>query len=537
MKEKRIGEILIEQKFLTEETIKDVLAEQDISMKKFGEILVEKGLIAENKLIEIIAKQKNYYYINNLDEYKVVGDKTKTASFYWGNCCVLAEKDGEVFFIFNSNSADINAYITAISLNGVKIALSVKEVIYRFLSSNITPVENTEADIITKINDATEIAIIKKSSNIRIKKNNSSYMIIIDTDTGVEIIKMFSIPDGEKVINILKELCKGTLKPGQPLDAQYSYMSILSKKKVDIRVVFLPVSSKTDDKNYYEAVLRIHGLNTVLTLESLGFSQEEIDMLSNVFTYSSGLILTAGPTGAGKSTTNNSLLKELAKKRLPILTIEDPVEIKLNETNITQMSISDNFRYEQAITTSLRCEPKIIFIGEIRDKETALAVIKAAQTGHLVLSTIHTNSAINIVSRIKGMGVNVEEFLEVIKLGTSQRLYLPLCPHCREKRQISSLNKIFINSLKTFGINEFIDNGIKVPNEVYVSVRGNDCPACYGSGYLPKKPIIEILPFTEDVIETIKAGKKVKYETLKDKALKLFKEGLIDVNQLINIAG
>ena len=187
----------------------------------------------------------------------------------------------------------------------------------------------------------------------------------------------------------------------------------------------------------------------------------------------------------------------------------------------------------------LRCEPKIILVGEIRDEETAKAVIKAAQTGHLVLSTIHTQSAINIISRLKGTGVLENEFLEVIKFATSQRLYLPLCPHCKEKREISSFsNKIWTESLKRLGVYEFASGEENIcPEYAYVPVRGQKCDVCFGNGYLPKKAIIEILPFREDVVAAIKAGKKIKYATLKDKALKLLKDGTIDAGQLFNIAG
>ena len=242
------------------------------------------------------------------------------------------------------------------------------------------------------------------------------------------------------------------------------------------------------------------------------------------------MILSAGPTGAGKSTTFYSILKEIAKKRQPILTIEDPVEIKLNEINITQMSVNEDFRYEHALTAMLRCEPKIVFVGEMRDVETAKAVIRAAQTGHLVLSTVHTQSAIGVLSRINGMGVDINEFLEVARLVTSQRLYLPLCPKCKQKIDAKSINKMWIKPLNKLGIND-------MDRDFYAAVRGNSCDVCSGTGYLQKRAVIEMLPFTEEIVNDIKLNKDIEYDTLRKKAISMLRKGIIDIGQLFNIAG
>lgn len=533
----KLGEILIRKGLITEDVVKDVLTEQELSLKKFGEILLEKSLIEESALIKIIAEQSGYGFLDDFIGAQLL--KEKPDEFYWKNCCALIKTTSGVKFVFNTNNHEINSYITLLALKNIELALSSKERIYSFLSEK-TELKVLEEDNVNKeIDNALEIAILKKSSNLRIKKSLTTYMILVDTDLGVEIVKVFPVAIGERLINIVAERCKVQLKQRRSLDAKFSYESVLSKKKIDIRVEFLPVASSTDERDYFEAVMRLHGLNSILDLKTLGFEEEERLLLSEILTYGSGLVLSAGPTGAGKSTTFYAILKELAKKRLPIITIEDPVEIKLNEINITQMSVTDDFRYNSAIVAMLRCEPKIILVGEIRDEETANAVIKAAQTGHLVLSTIHTQSAINIISRLKGMGIPTDEFLEVIKFATSQRLYLPLCPHCKEKREISSFtNKAWLKSLKRLGVYEFTAGEENMePEYAYVPIRGQKCDICFGNGYLPKKAIIEILPFTESVIEDIKSGRKVKYTTLKDKALKLFKDGEIDASQLFNIAG
>jgi type II secretory ATPase GspE/PulE/Tfp pilus assembly ATPase PilB-like protein len=533
----KLGEILVKKGLITEDVVKDVLTEQELSLKKFGEILLEKALIEEGALIKIIAEQSGYGFIDDFIGAELLKDKPD--EFYWKNCCALIKVGTDVKFVFNTNNQEINSYITLLSLKNTELVLSSKERIYGFLSEK-TELKVLEEDNVNKeIDNALEIAILKKSSNVRIKKSLTTYMILVDTDLGVEIVKVFPIQIGERLINIVAERCKVQLKQRRSLDAKFSYESVLSKKKIDIRVEFLPVASQTDERDYFEAVMRLHGLNSILDLKALGFEEEERLLLSEILTYGSGLVLSAGPTGAGKSTTFYAILKELAKKRLPIITIEDPVEIKLNEINITQMSVTDDFRYNSAIVAMLRCEPKIILVGEIRDEETARAVIKAAQTGHLVLSTIHTQSALNIVSRLRGMGVQEDEFLEVIKFATSQRLYLPLCPHCKEKKEISSFtNKAWLKSLKRLGVYELTsENENTEPEYAYVPVRGQKCDICFGSGYLPKRAIIEILPFTQNVVEDIKAGRKAEYLTLKDKALKLFRNGEIDAGQLFNIAG
>jgi type II secretory ATPase GspE/PulE/Tfp pilus assembly ATPase PilB-like protein len=535
----KIGDILVKKELITAETVKDVLAEQELSLKKFGEILVEKGIIKEEVLISLIAEQNGYEFIPSLAGAKIV---SRDDDFYWKNCCILINMNSRKIFVFNTNNADISGYMTALHMQGgIITGLSTKEEIYKFLSDNtLNQIANAWTDNIKDaLHQALEVAISKKSPNIRIKKSGSSYLIIIDTDTGVEVVSAFSIERGDRLINVIANQCGDQLKPGLALDAKFKYESMLTKRQVDIRVEFLPISERIDDKQHYESVLRVHGLNNLLDLKSLGFNATERIEITEVMTYSSGLIIAAGPTGAGKSTTFYAVLKELAKKRDAIITIEDPVEIKLNEINITQMSVDKNFRYSEALTTILRCEPKIIMVGEIRDVETAAAVIKAAQTGHLVLTTIHTQSAFGIISRIKGLGVNIDDFLEVIRLATSQRLYLPLCPDCREEKKLKNINQVWLKPLTEIGIlkeEERIDI-LNSDKAFFMPVRGNEkCSKCYGTGYLNKKAVIEVLPFRQNIINDIRNG-NVKYETLKDKALAMLKKGEIDISQLFKIAG
>jgi type IV pilus assembly protein PilB len=530
----KLGKLLLKFNLISNEDILEALKKQSIDTnKKIGEILLEKGLIDEKTLIKYLAMQLDYEFLETFINCEIANNVSysKDESFYWKNCCCLIKRDDKIIFVFNNNTQDINGYIGLLLLNNIPILLGTKEDIYNFLSNNIeTTLDVDNNDIVSKINEFLEIGIIKQVSNLRIKKSIESYAILIDTDIGIEVIKVFSLDTGNKIIRIVAERCGVTLSPNESIDGKFinGYVSKLTKKHIDIRVEFFPVANDFTADFSYEAVLRFHGIKSFLGLESLGFGDDEVQELNEVLTYASGLVLSVGPTGAGKSTTFYALLKNLSTKRLPIMTIEDPVEIRLNEINITQMTVNDTFRYSNALIAMLRGEPKIMMIGEMRDKETAAATIMAAQTGHLVLSTLHTTSAINVISRLEGLNINKSDFLEVIKLIVSQRLYLPLCPECRELE--TNMNPIWVESLKKHNIDIHVE-------KIYKGIRGNNCKLCLGTGYLPKHAIIEILHFNDNIKKSILNNINIEYNTLNNKAKALIRHGLIDVNQYFNITG
>lgn len=281
-------------------------------------------------------------------------------------------------------------------------------------------------------------------------------------------------------------------------------------EEVDIRVSSLP--SLYGEKIVMRLLSKDAGS---ISLEELGFNRSQKDTFVKGIQKPYGLILISGPTGSGKTTTLYASLKLLNKPSNNILTIEDPIEYTLEGINQVQLNDSIGLGFVSALRTFLRQDPDIIMLGEIRDAETAQMAIRASLTGHLVLSTIHTNSAWGTISRLTDMGVPAYLLSGTLNLSVAQRLVRLLCPHC--KKEVKDPNERY--SIKT-----------KYNTPVY---EAGQCPACHFTGYKGRKAIYEIIPITEQIAEHIRNNsndisdsyKEINYLSLKDSAINLFLNG------------
>ncbi len=294
-------------------------------------------------------------------------------------------------------------------------------------------------------------------------------------------------------------------------------------EEFDIRVSTMPTL-------YGEKiVLRLLNRDTQeVQLNDLGFTEKELELYHEAIRKPQGIILISGPTGSGKTTTLYATLKELNKEVSNILTIEDPIEYTLEGVNQVQLREDIDFDFPAALRAFLRQDPDVIMVGEIRDDKTANMAIKAALTGHLVLSTIHTNSAWATISRLIDM--NVPSFLlaSTLTMSIAQRLVRKLCPHCKIEKE---------SEIKDFPI------GFDIPETLtkhYVTVG---CNQCYQTGYLGRKAIYEILPITKELETTIRhnelqidnyiASQNIK--TLKNNAIRLVAEGHTSVEEVYSL--
>lgn len=257
--------------------------------------------------------------------------------------------------------------------------------------------------------------------------------------------------------------------------------------KIDIRVSILPTL-------YGEkAVLRLLGSDaTDIDLESLGFKQKEFAYYMDGVCQPNGIVLISGPTGSGKTTTLYGTLKVLNKTDTNISTIEDPIEYTLEGINQVQVQNNIGLTFAQALRSFLRQDPDVIMLGEIRDGETANMAIRAALTGHLVLSTIHTNSAWESIARLEDMGVPSYLVATTLRTSVAQRLLRKLCSHCKETVPFET---------------EMLPAGFKSPEkieEVFVPVG---CEHCYQTGYMGRKAIYEVIPITHEVSDAIRESR------------------------------
>ncbi|UII81916.1 GspE/PulE family protein [Flagellimonas sp. CMM7] len=290
----------------------------------------------------------------------------------------------------------------------------------------------------------------------------------------------------------------------------------------DIRVSILPTlhGEKT--------VMRLLGRDTShLNLEDVGFEEEQYQIYNEAIKQSNGIVLISGPTGSGKTTTLYATLKLLNDSKRNIVTVEDPIEYTLKGINQVQLKEDIGLNFTSALRSFLRQDPDIIMLGEIRDAETAKMAIRASLTGHLVLSTIHTNSAIGTISRLVDMGVPAFYIAETLNASVAQRLLRRLCDNCKEETLFDR---------KDFPM------GYKMPKPLKSYYKPKGCQHCYYTGYKGRKAIYEVVPMTNEIVSVIKEQPhnikdniNYNYHTLADKAFALLENGTTSIEEIYSL--
>lgn len=302
-----------------------------------------------------------------------------------------------------------------------------------------------------------------------------------------------------------------------PQDGRIRYT--VNNQKTDIRVSILPTLHGE------KVVLRLLGNDAShIDIAKLGFTSEELERYQIAIQKTHGIILISGPTGSGKTTTLYATLKLLNKPHSNIITIEDPIEYTLDGINQVQLKEDIGLSYAEALRTFLRQDPDVVMLGEIRDAETAQMAIRAALTGHLVLSTIHTNSAWGTISRLIDMGVPSYLLANTINLSVAQRLVRVLCPHCKTSHPfaVTELPKAYHNLT------------------INTQYKAAGCNQCYFTGYKGRKAVYEVVNITRELAEYIKEQrtsvndyyKQHSINTLAENVLQLFEAGETSLEEI-----
>ena len=292
-------------------------------------------------------------------------------------------------------------------------------------------------------------------------------------------------------------------------------------RRMDLRVSTLPTV------NGEKIVMRIQDKNKKIpSFEILGLSGRNLTVLRASLNAPNGIILVTGPTGSGKTTTLYSALEQINAPEVNIMTIEDPVEYQMEGLNQSQVHTDIGFTFTTGLRTALRQDPDIIMVGEIRDEETIEIAIRAALTGHLVFSTIHTNSAVSTVTRIIDMGVKPYLIAAALNTVQAQRLVRRLCPKCREAYTPSETELADITGFMQ-GISEQVIAQIPKPWMMY---KGRGCADCGNSGYYGRIGIYEVVEFDHDISEAISSGAsedEIQALALRQGAMTLAQDGLL----------
>jgi len=306
---------------------------------------------------------------------------------------------------------------------------------------------------------------------------------------------------------------------------QHSY----SNHPVDIRVSCIPSIFGP------ALVLRLLDVNkTLITLENLGFHKTHFDAISRITRKPHGIIIITGPTGSGKTTTLYAILSQLKSLSTKVITIEDPVEIKMPLINQVQINEKQGITFTHATRAFLRHDPNIILIGEIRDPDTAQEAIRASITGHRVLSTLHTNTAADSVYRLHDLGIELTHIANSILCVISQRLIRKLCPFCR-KRVV----------LKEEELPEFFKSYLEEDESEIRVYKARGCPHCQ-EGFRGRTVIAEVLQFNDDIRDMVSLGKldlirhKSKEEgfiSIQQDAVRLVREGVTSLEEAMRVVG
>jgi len=347
-----------------------------------------------------------------------------------------------------------------------------------------------------------------KSSDIHIEtyENNCRIRLRIDG----QLVERFRVEksDYPSVINKIKIMSNLDISEKRlPQDGRIFFAT--AKDKFDIRVSILPTLHGE------KVVLRLLNNDaTEIDLFKLGFSKIDLSNYLEAINRPNGILLISGPTGSGKTTTLYATLKLLNKSSRNITTIEDPIEYTLDGVNQVQLKENIGFTFPAALRNFLRQDPNIIMVGEIRDTETANMAIRASLTGHLVLSTIHTNSAWGTVARLIDMGIPPFLVADTLNTSIAQRLVRALCPFCKKEEVFDSrlYPKQFIPALS-------IDRH-------FVAVG---CNQCFQTGYSGRKAVYEVIPIDHELSDQIKANNYRVYDILKDRGIKTLAENAFEL--------
>lgn len=550
---KRLGDILIESGKLTEEKLKEALDIQKQVGKKLGEILLERNFVTQEDIIEVLEKQLNLKRVN----LEIITIDKRAIRMISENVCKKHtifpyEIDGNIIRVAMADPLDIVAIDDVEISTGLEVqpyialkqsiqraidiyysnqkVLSVAEELSKELDdeldlNKIEKIENLDnAPIVKMIEYVIKNAVEERASDIHIETYENILRIRYRIDGKLQTISTLPVDTLAPLVTRVKILANLDISEKRlPQDGRI--LTRVGDKQIDLRVSILPMI--TGEK----IVIRITNKDSfIISKESLGLGEDELELVDKITKHSNGIILVTGPTGSGKTTTLYALLNELNTESKNIITVEDPVECAIKGVNQVNVNNKVGLTFAAGLRSILRQDPDIIMVGEIRDTETAKIAIRSAITGHLVLSTLHTNDAPSSIIRLEDMGVQRYLIANAIKGVIAQRLVRKICPKCGENYEATSYEKHILN----------IDE-----HENLILHKGRGCVYCNNTGYVGRMGIYEIMEVTRKHREAILKSVSgdilreiaIKYgmKTLGQACRKVVLEGKTTVEEMLNV--
>ena len=528
MKYWRLGDLLVSSGVITEAQLELALKMQKEEMqgKRLGTVLIESGIITENQLIETLQMQLGVEFIdlnntaippemaqvlpkNIAKKHMVIPVKVVRNELYLAmvdplNFITIEEVQSatrkKVIPVIATTAAMERAVLNLYSNEGAARAIeemkkdNVGEVSFEPQKDSVSHIEDdaNSAPTIRLVNSIIERAVTEQASDVHIEPREEEVMVRMRIDGMMR--NVFTVPKElqSSVISRLKIM--GNMDISQhriPLDGRCNVR--IRQQDIDLRISTLPTIY--GEKTVLRLLKKAEGM---LTMEGIGLRGENMELFQKlIHNNSEGVILIVGPTGSGKSSTMYTMVKDLNNEEVNLITLEDPVEYNINGVNQVQINEKAGLTFANALRAVLRQDPDIIGVGEIRDGETAEIALRAAMTGHLVLSTIHTNDAKSSIDRLLGIGVEPYLIAGSVKGIISQRLVRRICPRCKT----------------AYTPDETETKALKLPsNRNYTFYRGQGCPECFYTGYRGRMAVFEILVFNSDIKRAISTNDPVALE-------------------------
>lgn len=518
----RLGDILVSKGWITEGQVQSALAAQGSERGLLGTILMRRGLITSEQLGEALSEQYDVPYLEVVPEsinpqvvrllpedlarkYQAVpvGIAGRTLQL-----AMVAPDDMDVI----CEAELITGYQVEplVSLQaGIECALdrgfddrvvarqtivdmkmsdleAAEEMIGEELEDSVS-LEEDQAPVVRLVRAILMGAINAGTSDIHLEPHHPEMRVRYRVDGQLQAIMTIPKHIEESVVARIKVMADmDTTESRRPQDGKLTVNE--AGTRVNFRVSTIPTVGGE------KVVMRLldEG-NKIFSLEQLGLCQRDLEKIQSLIDKPHGMIVVTGPTGSGKSTTMYAVLAKLNSVSRNIVTVEDPVEYRIPGINQVASDNEHGLGFANALKYIMRQDPDVIMLGEIRDHETASTAVQAALTGHLLISTLHTNDAVGAVARLNDLGIDNFKTGGALLGSIAQRLLRSICPHCKEP---VAANKHFL---------EVLNHKIEIPEDA-IFYQGRGCKKCLGTGYLGRIPIYEIFVITPRIAQAIEKG-------------------------------
>jgi MSHA biogenesis protein MshE len=555
----RIGDLLVQQKLITEEQLRQGLEEQRRTGRKLGRTLVEKGIVTAEQVCEALARQFNIPFVNLklLNIPPEVARKLPETQARRHRALVLEERR-EGYLVAMADPTDLFAYdeigrilkrtvLPAVAdeslvvqtidrvyrrteeISGIarELEQEVGEGVFDFRALS-TGVSVDDAPVVRLLQTLFEDAVQVNASDIHIEPEERRVHIRFRIDGQLVTQTEADAKIGPALAVRLKIMAGLDISEKRlPQDGRFNVR--VRGQQVDVRVSTLPV-------HYGESVvMRLLNQSTGLRgLDHIGMSDDMLARLRAAIHRTAGMVLVTGPTGSGKTTTLYAALSEINTLSRKIVTVEDPIEYRLGGISQVQVSQRIDLTFARVLRSVLRHDPDVVLVGEMRDEETAQIGLRAALTGHLVLSTLHTNDAMSTPLRLLDMGVPRYMAALSLRLVLAQRLIRVICDSCKQPHDPAPQEQ------------QWLQAEAGAARGGYACYRGIGCTLCNGTGYHGRTGVYEMLEMSPEVVDAVNHGDLREFtatarramggETLQHDAARLALEGRTTVEEAMRVA-